>query len=244
MTIDKEARKNKVLEVLVKAHVETAFPIGSKHIAEILGLSSATIRMVMFELEKAGLVKQPHTSAGRIPTDLGYRRYVDNMMSVKKMPNDSVFSKVKRYLNSKRFFEEIIEAASHAISELTSYTGMALSPGNKLYFDGAYHMLEQPEFQELEMVKDFLRVIEEKDELMKIMSKNLTIKGTAIYIGRENSYEELRECTIITSTYRFKENISGNIGLIGPMRMKYEEIIPIVEEFAEITTQLLEGIDV
>lgn len=242
MTIDRERRRNRVLEAIVKVHITSALPVGSKYIARMLDLSSATIRHVMFELEAEGYVKQPYTSAGRVPTDLGYRRYVDSMMRVKKMPQDDIFSKISRYITKKRFFEEIIEAISSAISKITNYTSIALSPNNKVYFDGTYHMLEQPEFSRLGMARNFLRVMEEKDELLRIMSQDLETRGTTIHIGRENIFEELRECTIITSTYRVKDHISGNIGVIGPMRMKYEEVVPLVERLAEITTETLEEI--
>jgi len=242
MTINKEDRKNRVLEEIVRAHALSAIPIGSKYIAKTLNLSPATIRNVMLELEKEGFVKQPYTSAGRIPTDLGYRRYVDNMDSLSEFECDDMLLKVEKYLNKKRFFEEIIEATSSAISQFTNYTGLALSPNNKLYFDGTYHMLEQPEFRELNMARDFLRLIEEREELVRIMHEDLESQGTAIRIGRETTYDELRECTIITSTYKFKNNISGNVGVIGPMRMCYEEVVPIVEYFAELTTEALEEI--
>jgi transcriptional regulator of heat shock response len=242
MTIDRETRRNRVLEAIVKAHIGSALPVGSKYIAEMLDLSSATIRNVMFELEEQGYVKQPYTSAGRIPTDLGYRRYVDNMMRVRRTSEEDIFSRIAHYIAKKRFFEEIIEGISSAISKITNYTGIALSPNNKVYFDGTYHMLEHPEFNKLYMARDFLRVMEERDELLRIMSRDLETKGTTIHIGRENTFEELQECTIITSTYRVKNHISGNIGVIGPMRMRYEEVVPLVERLAEITTETLEEI--
>jgi len=242
MTIDREKRQNRVLEAIIKAHVASAFPVGSKYIAHILGLSSATIRNVMIELEREGYITHPHTSAGRIPTDLGYRRYVDNMMSVGELPRRNILSRLREYVNRKRFFEEIIEEASSAISKITNYTGLALSPNNRLYFDGTYHMLEQPEFSELSMARDFLRVIEEKSELAHIMNQDLESSGTVIRIGRENAYEELRSCTIITATYKFKKRTSGSIGIIGPMRMRYEEVVPAVEYLAEMTTEALEGV--
>lgn len=242
MTIDRELRRNRVLEAIVKAHVGNALPVGSKHITRTLGLSSATIRNVMAELEKDGYVTQPYTSAGRVPTDLGYRKYVNNMHSVSKPPADEAFLRVRRYVNRKRFFEEVIEGASQAISEITSYTGIALSPRNKFYFGGTHHMLEQPEFSELETARDFLRVIEEKEELLRLMSEDLETTGTTIRIGRENIFTELRNCTIITCTYKFRQRISGNVGIIGPMRMRYETVVPIVEHLAEITTEALEEI--
>ena len=244
MTIDRELRQNRVLEAIIRAHTESALPVGSKYISKVLNLSSATIRNVMFELEREGLVKQPHTSAGRIPTDLGYRRYVDSVMSVRELPGDDFFSCVKQYANGKKVFEEIIEATSQAISRITNYTGIVLSPNNKLYFDGTYHMLEQPEFRASDMALDLIRIMEERDELLQIMNENLSISGTVIHIGRENIFDELRECSIVTASYKFHDRVSGNLGVIGPIRMKYEEVVPIVEHLAELTTEILEGLSV
>ena len=243
MTINKDKRENSILEEIVKLHISSAFPVGSKQISKTLGLSSATIRNVMHDLEEKGFVKQPHTSAGRVPTDLGYRRYVDSMMHVRELNEDEILDEVKSYLNEKRFFEEFIESLSCAASHLTHYTSLAFSPNNKLYFDGTYRMLEQPEFRELDFARDFLRIIEEKTELMEALAEDLD-RETTIRIGRENAFDELRECTIITSTYKFKNNKLGSIGIIGPMRMKYEEIVPIVRSIAELTTEVLGDISI
>ncbi len=242
MTINREKRKNRILEAIIRAHVTSALPVGSKYIARILGLSSATIRNVMIELEKEGYITHPYTSAGRIPTDLGYRRYVDSRMFVAEFPRKNILTRLREHISRKKFFEEIIEYASSAISKITNYTGIALSPNNRLYFDGTYHMLEQPEFMELGMARDFLRVIEEKREFARIMNQDLESSGTAIRIGRENMYEELHSCTIITSPYKFKKRTSGSIGIIGPMRMRYDEVVPVVQYLAEITTEALEGV--
>lgn len=242
MTLNKETRQNEVLEAIIRTHFKSALPVSSREIARSLGLSSATIRNVMFELEKEGFIKQPHTSAGRLPTDLGYRRYVDSIMSLTEPERESLHREMQRYVVEKKFFEEVIESASRAISHMTNYTGIAVSPSNKLYFDGTYHMLEQPEFSELGMMRDFLKAIEEREELLRLMSGSASAKGTIIRIGRENTCEELRECTVITSTYKVNKRPSGNIGVIGPMRMHYEEIVPIVEGLAEMTTEALEEI--
>jgi transcriptional regulator of heat shock response len=240
MTIDKETRRNRVLEAIVRAHIATAHPVGSGDIAKALGLSSATIRNVMAELEHMGYVKQPHTSAGRIPTDLGYRRYVDSMMSAADIRMEDIYASLRQYVYEKRFLEEVIEAASHAISETTRYTGIALTPNHKLYFDGTYHMLEQPEFREMEHALDFLRMIEEREEIVRMLSNDLASRGTKIRIGRENRHDQLRECTIVTATYTIDNHISGSVGVIGPMRMKYERIVPAVEQLAEFTSRILE----
>ncbi|MFH1380913.1 MAG: hypothetical protein ABIH57_01925 [Candidatus Omnitrophota bacterium] len=240
MTINRTMRQNKILEVIVDAHIRSALPISSRYISEVLGLSSATIRNVMFELEKEGFIRQPHTSAGRIPTDYGYRRYVDNAMRLKEFDDSDVFERAKQYVTEKSIAEDIIESASHIVSEITNYTGLALSPNNRLYFDGTYHMLEHPEFNELGLIKEFLKIVEEKNELVNIMNKDMEEAGTRIRIGRENTFKSLKECTIITSTYCLGNSVCGNIGIIGPMRMNYERVIPIVESLARMTTEILE----
>jgi len=242
MTIDKEIRKNNVLEAIVKVHIETADPVSSKHIARVLNLSSATIRNVMFELEHEGYLRQPYTSAGRIPTDLGYRKYVNNMMSNRELSERGIFLGMRKYIHKKRFFEEVIESASRAISKITNYMGIALSPNNKFYFDGTYHMFEQPEFSELDMAREFLKIVEEKEDLVRLINRDLVERTTTIRIGRENVFGALRECTIVTASYKINNRVSGNVGIIGPMRMKYEKVVPAVEYLAEITTEVLEEI--
>lgn len=245
MTIDREKRQTKVLEIIIKTHVKTAYPVGSGYISKALGLSSATIRNAMAQLEDEGYVRQPYTSAGRIPTDLGYRKYVDNITSFQSLSQDDVIAGVKRCVHNKRVFDEVIEAVSHAISEMTNYTGLALSRGNKLYFDGIYRMFELPEFREITMARRFLRILEERRELTRLMSKDLESTGTKIRIGRENKSEGLKEYTIITSTYKVHNSVSGNVGVIGPIRMRYEEVVPAIESLAQVTTEILEdlGID-
>ena len=101
MTIDREKRRNTVLEAIIKAHISSAEPVGSKQIAQELGLSSATIRSVMFELETLGFVKQPHTSAGRVPTDLGYRKYVNDIAPFSYYCGDGIFMRAKKYVYKK-----------------------------------------------------------------------------------------------------------------------------------------------
>jgi len=243
MTIDREKRKQKVLEVVIKAHTKSAMPVGSKYIARILGLSSATIRSVMLELEKDGYVMQPHTSAGRIPTDRGYRRYVDNMARRARLAEESILRRAREFVLKKKFFEDIIESVSRFISRATNYTGIALSPSNRVYFDGTYHILEYPEFRQSDIAYEFLRMLEEKEEMGQFLSLSLESERTTIYIGRENMFQELKDCAVVTSPYKYRNKVSGNIGVIGPMRMRYDSVVPLVECLAEMTTEALEEID-
>ena len=243
MTIDKQKRENQVLEAVIHTHIDTALPVSSNYIARILGLSSATIRNVMFDLESQGCLYHPHTSAGRIPTDLGYRRYVDNIKAREiEAISENLCSRIKNHLHKLEILEDIIEEASRVISEVTNYTAVAISPREKLYLDGAYHMFEQPEFREFEKMRVFLRVMEEKKDLLNILRDDLDYLGTKIRIGREIELDGLEHCTVITTSYKVKNRPAGNLGVIGPMRMKYEKIVPLVEEIASLATEMLEKI--
>lgn len=243
MTIDRAKRKNQVLEAVIETHIDTALPVGSNYIVKMLGLSSATIRGVMFELEKEGCLYHPHTSAGRIPTDLGYRRYVDNIRSRElDALSEGLCSRIKNHLHKLKVLEEIIEESSHVMSEITNYTAVAILPQEKLYLDGAYHMFEQPEFREFERMRDFLRVMEEKKNLLGVLRSDLDYLGTRIRIGREIALDGLEHCTVITTSYKINNQPAGNLGVIGPMRMKYEKIVPLVEEIASFATEMLERI--
>ena len=120
-----KTRQEGVLALIVKRYVETAEPVGSRYIAKQLDLSSATIRNVMSDLEDAGYIMHPHTSAGRIPTDKGYRYYIESLMHVRTV-NDAMAKSVQsEYTHSTRSLEDILQHTSHLISNLTNSVGVA-----------------------------------------------------------------------------------------------------------------------
>ncbi|MDD5136243.1 MAG: HTH domain-containing protein [Candidatus Omnitrophica bacterium] len=240
-----KTREADVLALIVKRYVETAEPVGSRFIAKQLDLSSATIRNVMSDLEESGYITHPHTSAGRIPTDKGYRYYIESLMQVKNV-NDSVAKSIQgEYTHARRSLEDVLERTSHLISNLTNYVGLTLfSEYHKLYLDGTSHIVEQPEFKDFRKLYCILRSLEEKRDILDLLADDVDTDRLTIHIGKENQSNYLSECSIVTRGYKVKGKVSGRLGVIGPKRMVYEKVIPTVEYLADAVTELLEELDV
>jgi len=237
-------RQGDVLSMIVKRYVETAEPVGSRYIAKHLGLSSATIRNVMADLEESGFITHPHTSAGRTPTDKGYRCYIDSLMSIKNINEETATSIKNEYKEAMRSLEDVLERTSHMISNLTNYVGVTLfSQYHKLYLDGASHIIEQPEFRDLKKLHMLLKCLEEKRDILDLLNGDFDDDRLTIHIGRESHFSHLKDCSVVTRGYKVKGKVSGRLGVIGPKRMMYEKVIPTVEFLADAVTEMLDGLD-
>lgn len=244
MLKDFKRRQEEVLELIVRHYVDTAEPVSSRFVAKRLGLSSATIRNVMADLEDMGFIMHPHTSAGRVPTDRGYRYYIDSLMRVKNVDEGTIKSVKDEYGHLLRSLEDVLERTSHMISGLTSYVGLTLfSQNDKIYVDGASHIMEQPEFKDLKKLYMIMKCLEEKRAILNLLSSEVEDGRLSVHIGRENRSDYLYDCSIVTCGYKVKGKISGKIGVIGPKRMFYERVIPTLEFLAGTVTEVLENLE-
>lgn len=238
-------RQQDVLEMIVRHYVETAEPVGSRYISRKLDLSSATIRNVMADLEDAGYIMQPHTSAGRVPTDRGYRYYIDSLMRIRQLTNQTALSVRGEYSNAIRSLEDVLERTSHLISGLTNYVGVTLfAQYDKLYLDGASHIIEQPEFHDLKKLYALLKCLEQKRDLLELLRHDFEIETLTVHIGKENVSNSLSDCSVVTKSYRRQGKVSGRLGVIGPKRMLYDKVIPTVEYLADTVTQIFDEMDI
>ncbi|MDS1029437.1 heat-inducible transcriptional repressor HrcA [Bacillota bacterium LX-D] len=327
-----DERKKKVLQSIIQDYIATAEPVGSRTIARKynLGVSPATIRNEMADLEELGYIEQPHTSAGRIPSDLGYRYYVDCLMEKQEL-NQAEKDYIDFCFSQKQKMEEIqsvIKQASELLSEMTHYTAMIvepqwdrlvfehiqllpLGPGvalmvvvinsriiqhyilnipesisaadlekvslalnhkfkgftlnqikqdllldvlrenqqykeiidnvlglfqqlnslaskEKVHLGGTLNIFNQPEFKDIDKLRDLLSLLEEKEILKDILTRE-TKTGLTVKIGGENKHEGITGCSIITASYQIDGEILGSIGLLGPTRMAYSKAISLVE---------------
>ncbi len=125
-------RKNNILRIIVEAYIKTAKPVGSKSICDILNCSSATVRNEMLELEKMGFLEKTHTSSGRVPSEKGYRYYVDNLMKPKDMSGEDMLKLQTIFQNSSLQLSDVITKSMQIISEMTSYTSVVLGNTSNL----------------------------------------------------------------------------------------------------------------
>lgn len=244
MLKDSVRREEDVLAIIVRHYVETAEPVSSRYVAKNLDLSSATIRNVMADLEEKGFITHPHTSAGRIPTDKGYRYYIDSLMRVRSVTPETARSIQNEYHQAMRSLEDVLERTTHLVSSITNYVGINMfSEYHKLYMDGASHIIEQPEFRDLKKLHMLLKFLEEKSDILDLLSTEVEDDHLAIYIGKESKVNCLSECSIVTRGYKRKGKVSGRVGVIGPKRMVYERVIPAVEFLADTVTNILEELE-
>jgi transcriptional regulator of heat shock response len=244
MPINPNKRREQILEMIIDRYIESAEPVGSRAISRKLGLSSATIRNVMSDLEDEGYITHPHTSAGRIPTDKGYRYYITTLMHRKNL-NEKVVKMVEaQYHQRVQNLGDVLEKTSHLISSLTNYVGVTMMPGvEKLYFDGTSHLMEQPEFQDISKLHNLFKCLEDRVSILKVLCDSPDDDRLTIHIGKENQSRGLSECSIVTRGYKIKGKQSGKLGVIGPKRMVYERVIPMVEYLADTVSNILYDMD-
>jgi heat-inducible transcriptional repressor len=336
-------RMRRVFEILVEDYILTAEPVGSRTISKKsnLNLSPATIRNMMSDLEGMGLLCQPHTSAGRVPTERGLRFYVDFILNIHELSDRERQEIRSRYLGPQtevmdpfRETSRILSSSSHylgvvwaprmglvvlqhiefvrlkkylvlailvtttglvhnrvisvqedfsqsELDDLSDYlnsllTGLtlhqireklleemtteksvydrlleqALSLGEKafssgdetdVFIEGRTNILGEPEFANLSRMADLFRAFEQKATMVRLLDKCIEPKGVQIAIGSETQVREIETCSVVTSTYSYKGEVLGALGVIGPRRMNYSRVIPLVGYTAKLLTEILES---
>jgi heat-inducible transcriptional repressor len=335
-------RMKRVLEIIVEDYILTAEPVGSRTISKksSLNLSPASIRNTMSDLEDLGLLSQPYTSAGRIPTERGLRFYVDSIVNIHElsdreqqeirskclghliegpdlfretsrilslsshylgivwMPKMSSvvlqhieFVKLRRHLvlailvsttglSYNRIIEVEEDFSQSELDHLSDYLNsflaglalyqvreklfeqmrvvkntcdslleQALKLGEKavssiddadIFIEGTTNILNEPEFNNVSRMTDLFRTFEEKATMVKLLDKFMDPKGVQIAIGSENQVQEMETCSLVTSTYSCGGDVLGVLGVIGPRRMNYSRVIPLVDYTAKLLTEILE----
>lgn len=244
-TTDYSARKRAVLSAAINNYIKAALPVASEDIANEFSLSSATIRNIFVELEDDGFLTHPHTSAGRIPTDKGYRYYVDFLLLEIGLLEEQKQDIISEYKKEILRLEDALERTSEVISAITHYASIVslLDWHDKLFYKGISFILEQPEFQDINQMRYIIKMIEEKQELLDIINRDFKEKEKVkVYIGEELGCPGINNCSIIISSYSVKKRPVGRLAILGPRRMEYNQIIPALEYVSEVLTEMLEDI--
>ena len=342
MGLSLSERMRRILEIVIEDYILTAEPVGSRTISKkpSLKLSPATIRNIMSDLEDLGLLSQPYTSAGRVPTEQGLRFYVDSIIDVHELSNEEQQEIRSKYLGhlieGPDLFREtsrILSLSSHylwivwtprmssvvlqhlefvklrrhlVLTILVSTTGLvhnriieveedfsqseldhlsdclnsfltgltlcqvrerlleqmwvaksaydrlldqALKLGEKafssiddsdVFIEGKTNILNEPEFSNVSRMTDLFRTFEEKATMVRLLDKFMAPKGVKIAIGSESQVQEMETCSVVTSTYSCGGEVLGVLGVIGPRRMNYSRVIPLVGYTAKLLTEILE----
>lgn len=231
-------RRQEVLKAIVKHFINTAEPVGSQTvlISYKFSVSPATIRNEMAALEKEGLIYQPHTSAGRIPTDLGYRIYIDEMADyeVARKQAVQVLKQVRQSYHIEKIKEKIYDAVE-IIARSTENVSFATLPDNKrTFYLGLANVLRQPEFlTDSIRASQVIEVLERHDHFVNLL-RELEVDDTVkTFVGKENILEEIQSCSLMVTTYNLGGH-KGYFGILGPTRMNYPFNTVILEEIRKL----------
>jgi len=334
-------RSNHLMKILVEKYIHDGQPIGSKLLQQSSGLklSAATIRNVMSDLEKNGLLHSPHTSAGRIPTTEGYRLFVDKLLSVQPISRNLV-KKLKQDF-SEHNHQTLLQSATETLSDITQMASVVVTPPRDLlalkhieflplsegrilvvivksddeiqnriiqvketfssehlhrmanylnaifsgkslqevridliqemeqtrqnmddmmkqaiklaqdtFIDqsedkidlvvsGETNLMLYSEMHNMDKMHRIFQAFHEKKQMVEILNHINVAQGVQIYIGRESGYKPLETCSVVAAPYKVDEKTMGVLGVVGPTRMQYNKIIPIVDITAKLLTTAL-----
>lgn len=247
MTQRLDDRKAEILEAVIDYYIRTAEPVGSRVIADArnLGVSPATIRNEMAALEEMGYLAQPHTSAGRVPTDKGYRYYVDSLRQILELAEGEATMLTEKLASLKRLErEDMLRQISSVLAYRTCTISLVLSPGDskRVYFWGISQILHQPEFLDMRRVEFLVELLEGEYRLAEMLTEEIATPQVHVRIGSENRHSELAGLSLVAAGYSSGGEPAGIVGLLGPTRMDYSTAIPMVDFTARNLSHLLEEV--
>ena len=242
-------RQTQILVAIIEQYAEVASPVGSVTLAKLFGVSSATIRSEMAKLEDLGLITQPHTSAGRIPTDKGYRFYVNRLTAQNEGEDEQILLNASNSKDSLRGFRAISsrvsaqnDRADHAIRsavdslvELTGNLGLA-TIGDQLYMNGIYNLFSQPEFESGEAVQSVAQLLDNLEPWLREVAPNEPLN---VYIGSENPIGKSSGASLIISKFESPFSENSYIGVLGPTRQNYGKVVRLVQKTGEFLEEIL-----
>ncbi len=224
-------RQIQILRAIIEQYAEVAAPVGSSLLAKVFGVSSATIRSEMAELERLGFIEQPHTSAGRVPTDKGYRLYVNQVTEADEQPllDRRAERALAARVESGVLPERVIKNAVDTLVDLTHNLGLA-TIGDRLYMAGLTNLFTQPEFSRGEHVRDVAQLLDNLEPWLREAAPN---EPLSVYIGAENPIGRESGCSLIISRFRSPYSDKSYVGVLGPTRQSYGQVMQLVKRTGE-----------
>jgi heat-inducible transcriptional repressor len=218
-------RQEKILQAIVEQYAEVASPVGSSLLSRAFDVSSATVRAEMAELERLGYIHQPHTSAGRVPTDKGYRYYVNMLADSQDMPKaNGAHRALAARAQSAGAADQTIRNTVDTLVELTHNLGLA-TIGDQFYMSGLSNLFGQPEFMHPGQVQEVARLL---DNLQPWLYEAAPNEPLSVFIGRENPIGRSAGASLIISRFRSPFSDRSYIGVLGPTRQSYREVMGLV----------------
>ncbi len=234
-------RQMQILAAIIEQHAEIAAPVGSVMLAKLFNVSSATIRSEMARLEEMGLIAQPHTSAGRVPTDAGYRLYVNTLNEAHaNEPQSVLIDRSARAIearvgNQTDRADRAIRSAVDSLVDLTHNLGFA-TIGDELYLSGIGNLFSQPEFAGTDHAQAVARLLDNLEPWLREAVPNEPLN---VFIGSENPIGKTSGASLIISRFRSPYSDRSYIGVLGSTRQSYGKVMRLVRHTGAMLEEVL-----
>ncbi len=234
-------RQSDLLKAIVEIYVKSGEPVGSENLEKEynLGVSPATIRNEMVKLTELGYLKQPHTSAGRTPTSMGYRVYISDLMKEKELPVSAEVS-MKENLWQQRYHEtRLLKEAVRNLALRLRILALAVNDEGDVFYAGAANILDFPEFSDIDVTRFVLSLFDEFPTLQQLIGQGKGQDPMHVLFGDEMGFEHMNPTSFVFCRYQGRGEKGGVIGVIGPSRLNFPVVLPYVRYMSNLITQAM-----
>ena len=235
---DLTQRQIKILKHVVEEFIDTAAPVGSENLEKKfnLGISPATIRNEMSALIQLGYLRKEHSSSGRTPTSMGLKYYVRNLMPQTNLPITEEVKAKQKVWDYRTEFDKLLKETTRMLAQKTRTMAISTTDQGGIYASGASNLLEEPEFYDIDVTKTMLSLIDNAQFWFDIVKKADAVEHDQsiwLLIGEDLGTEHLESCGFIYQKYEAGPH-RGILGIVGPARFKYREVVPLVDYLARL----------
>ncbi len=233
-------RQIQLLKAIIEEYIETAEPVGSERLDKKygLGVSPATIRNEMVRLTESGFLKQPYTSAGRIPTSMALKFYVNNLMKQKDLSVSEEVGVKQRIWDYRQEVDRLLREITKVLADKTHALALTTTNAGDIYYAGAANILEMPEFFDIDMTRNLLLSLDEFDFWWNLLGKTIDDRPYYVLLEEELGRSMLYHCGLIYTHVR-TPRIELGLGIIGPSRLAFSQVIPFVTYCGSLLTEVL-----
>lgn len=236
------SRQIQILKVVIEEYIETAAPVGSETLDKKynLGVSPATIRNEMVRLTELGYLKQPHTSAGRTPTAVALKYYVTNLMQAKQLSVTEEVAVKEKIWDFRNQVDKLLREATKTLAERTKMLAVTTTDEGELYYAGAAHILDMPEFYDIDLTRTVLALLDRMEYWQAFLQRTTSWPDELrILVGEEFGVQTFDACGGVFARIRLPAQHGGTIGVIGPCRLNYPYVIPVVEYVSHLLDEMI-----
>jgi heat-inducible transcriptional repressor len=236
---DLTQRQRQILKHLVEEYMNTAEPVGSETLEKKynIGASPATLRNEMVKLTDLGFLKKPHYSAGRTPTPIGLRLYVSELMKEQELSVAEEVAVKEKIWDYRNEFEKLLREATRSLADRTKNLALTATKEGDLISSGTCHILEMPEFYDIDVTRNLLSLLDRSDYFTKLVEKFMDDEEIHVLVGDDFGSDVSGSYGFVFRRFHSKDQ-EGVIGVLGPARLNYPYIIPTVRYFSDLIDEL------